>query len=169
LLCYEQQNFVLDEIRRRSADPTIDAIVLTPHWGTELSAIVEQRQRDLANEAVSAGALLVIGSHPHIVQEWEKLQGPDKREALVIYSSGDFISRELADPNRFGIISIVELWKGPQPSKAHIAAAAYSATQLDLTAAPQLRELPAGREIPQLPRGNRISLGQTLPLPKSCE
>ena len=158
LLCYEQQKFVLDEIHRQSADPTIDAIVLAPHWGTELSPIVEQRQRDLANEAVSAGALLVIGSHPHIVQEWEKLQGPDKREALVIYSSGDFISRELADPDRFGIISLIELWKGPQPSKAHIAAAGYTATQLDLTAAPQLRELPAGREILQLPRGNRIPL-----------
>ena len=168
MLCYEQQKFVLDEIHRQSADPTIDAVVLTPHWGTELSAIVEQRQRDLANRAVNAGALLVIGSHPHIVQEWEKLQGPDKHEALVIYSSGDFISRELADPDRFGIISLIELWKG-HGSKAHIAAAGYTATQFDQTAPPQLKELSARREILQLPRGNRIPLSQTLPLPKRCE
>ena len=169
LLCYDERESVLDEIRRRASDPTIDAVVFVPHWGTQFSVETEQKQRDLAGQAVKAGALLVIGAHPHMVQPWAKLIGPDGREALVIYSSGDFVSNELASPNRAGLVSLIELWKGPEASKAFVSAAAYAATRMDLTPAPHVVEVPSTNLVPQLPQGNRATLARALSLPRDCQ
>jgi capsule synthesis protein PGA_cap len=168
LHCYDEQELVLGEIRRRAAEPGIDAVVLVPHWGTELSTEVEQRQRGLAKKAVNAGALLVIGAHPHMVQSWEKLTGPDNREALIIYSSGDFVSRELANPNRFGIISLIELGRS-ETSKAYVSAVAYVATKMDLTPAPHVVEVPSTNSMPQLPQGNRVTLARAISSPSHCQ
>ncbi len=169
LLCYEQRQTVLDEIRRQASDPTIDAVVLVPHWGTEFSVETEQMQRDFARQAVEAGALLVIGAHPHMVQPWEKLTARDGREALVIYSSGDFVSDELANPHRAGLISLIELLKRPQTSKAYISAAAYLAIKMDRgPPVPHVVEVRSTNSVPQLPRGNRVSLELAFSLPRIC-
>jgi hypothetical protein len=167
LLCYDERENVLEEIRRRASDPEIDAVVLTPHWGTELSIELEARQRDLARKAVDAGALLVIGAHPHMVQPWEKLATANGREALVIYSSGDFVSKELAKPHRAGLISLIELWKGPEGSKAYVSAAAYAATKMDLVPGPHLVETSSSDSMP-LPQGNRVPLEGPFSLPRHC-
>jgi poly-gamma-glutamate synthesis protein (capsule biosynthesis protein) len=169
LRCYDEPERVLSEIRRRALDPGIDAVVLVPHWGLELATEIEQQQRDLARRAVDAGALLVIGAHPHTVQPWEKLATPDGREALIIYSNGDFVSDELSKPFRAGLISLIELWKGPQSSKAHIAAAAYAVTRLELAPTPHIVELRSESPVPQLPYGNRVPLTGSLSLPRRCE
>jgi hypothetical protein len=103
------------------------------------------------------------------VQPWEKLATPDGREALIIYSNGDFVSDELSKPFRAGLISLIELWKGPQSSKAHIAAAAYAVTRLELAPTPHIVELRSESPVPQLPYGNRVPLTGSLSLPRRCE
>lgn len=41
---------------------------------------------------LGAGALVVLGGHPHVVQPWEKCKTQDGREAFVIYALGNFVS-----------------------------------------------------------------------------
>jgi poly-gamma-glutamate capsule biosynthesis protein CapA/YwtB (metallophosphatase superfamily) len=70
----------------RRARKRADVVVATFHWGIEKAPFESAEQRTLAEAAVSAGAHLVIGAHPHVLQ-------PVRREgaALVAYSLGNFV------------------------------------------------------------------------------
>jgi poly-gamma-glutamate capsule biosynthesis protein CapA/YwtB (metallophosphatase superfamily) len=63
-----------------------DVVVATFHWGIEKSTYQSAEQEILAQTAAAAGAQLVIGAHPHVLQ-------PVRREgaALVAYSLGNFV------------------------------------------------------------------------------
>ena len=41
------------------------------HWGVELDKVPNSTQVSLGHAAVDAGADLVIGSHPHVIQGYE--------------------------------------------------------------------------------------------------
>lgn len=61
-------------------------VVVYFHWGELNSPYVTDRQRELAQAAVTAGADLVVGSHPHVVQGIEVWQG-----VPILYSLGNLI------------------------------------------------------------------------------
>ena len=63
-----------------------DYVMVYVHWGVEKATTPEQYERDLATKYVAAGADLVIGSHPHVLQGMEFIDG-----APVYYSLGNFI------------------------------------------------------------------------------
>jgi poly-gamma-glutamate synthesis protein (capsule biosynthesis protein) len=60
-------------------------VVVYTHWGDEYVP-PPKRVRDLAHSFADAGAAIVVGSHPHIVQENEFYNG-----AHIYYSLGNFI------------------------------------------------------------------------------
>jgi len=63
-----------------------DVVITVFHWGQELSPSPSAAQRHLAAVAVDAGADLVAGHHPHL------LQGIEVRgHALIAYSLGNFL------------------------------------------------------------------------------
>ena len=62
-----------------------DLIVVAPHWGVEGSYRPTQEQMDLAHAAIDAGADIVWGSHPHVLQPIEEYQ-----DGLILYSMGNF-------------------------------------------------------------------------------
>ena len=59
--------------------------VVFAHWGDEYSP-AHDRQKRLAHRFVDAGAKLVIGAHPHVIQESELYKG-----TYIYYSLGNFI------------------------------------------------------------------------------
>ena len=61
-------------------------IVLNIHWGYEYKLVSNQFQKEFAQKAVAAGADLILGHHPHVVQEVDLIDGK-----LVFYSLGNFI------------------------------------------------------------------------------
>ncbi|PRP92294.1 Capsule biosynthesis protein CapA [Enhygromyxa salina] len=80
--------------RYKKREPKVDAVIVTPHWGKEYVHTPRERERKLARRWVEAGALAVVGSHPHVVQPWAKLEAEDGREGLVLYSLGNFASHQ---------------------------------------------------------------------------
>jgi poly-gamma-glutamate capsule biosynthesis protein CapA/YwtB (metallophosphatase superfamily) len=73
--------------------PTVDAVIVTPHWGIENATEPTPRDRALAHRFLEAGALAVIGSHPHVLQPWEKyVTQKDHRETFILNSLGNFVS-----------------------------------------------------------------------------
>jgi poly-gamma-glutamate synthesis protein (capsule biosynthesis protein) len=60
-------------------------VVVYTHWGEEYVPPTPQ-MRQLAHSFVDAGAAIVIGSHPHVVQEHEMHNGKD-----IYYSLGNFV------------------------------------------------------------------------------
>jgi poly-gamma-glutamate capsule biosynthesis protein CapA/YwtB (metallophosphatase superfamily) len=46
-------------------------VVINIHWGKEYQATHDTRQEQFAHELIDAGVRLVIGHHPHVVQDQE--------------------------------------------------------------------------------------------------
>ena len=63
-------------------------VVVMFHWGTEYATRPDDTQRRLARAASRAGAGLVVGAHPHVVQGMELIRASD-RSTLVAYSLGN--------------------------------------------------------------------------------
>jgi poly-gamma-glutamate synthesis protein (capsule biosynthesis protein) len=90
-------------------------IIVVMHWGLEYQLTENAEQRDLAQFLVGHGADMIIGSHPHVVQpiRMEKVAMPDgsQKEALVVYSLGNFISNQQQPNTDGGILFQVDLLK----------------------------------------------------------
>lgn len=63
-----------------------DIVVVMVHWGKERVDQPEQYQKDFGKQYIDAGADLVIGSHPHVLQGFEMYKGK-----WIAYSLGNFI------------------------------------------------------------------------------
>jgi poly-gamma-glutamate synthesis protein (capsule biosynthesis protein) len=61
-------------------------VVVSIHWGKELSKAPSQRQTTLAHRLIDMGADVVLGHHPHVVQGFEIYKGK-----LIAYSLGNFV------------------------------------------------------------------------------
>lgn len=94
LECYSEREQVLAAIRSLAERTDVDAVFFVPHWGIEDLLVIARRQRALAQDAAAAGATAIVGTHPHILQEWEWLTEPSQGSALVVYSTGNFISAQ---------------------------------------------------------------------------
>lgn len=91
----------------------VDALIVVPHWGDEYKPLPKLADRALAQSLLKAGALAIIGMHPHVLQPTEKHIAPDGRAALVAFSLGNLVSnQDLADaesPKREGLLLQVRL------------------------------------------------------------
>ena len=68
-------------------------VVVYTHWGIEYAPSSTPRMQALAHQFVDAGASIVIGSHPHVVEEHERYHGVD-----IYYSLGNFIFDQFWEP-----------------------------------------------------------------------
>ncbi len=178
LHCYKQTDEILAEIRQLHENADVDAVFLTPHWGVENRHRPGERQRKLARSAIDAGATAVFGAHPHVLQPWEKVVTQDKREGLIVYSAGNFISNQRQTAERAGVMAIVELVKSAK-GKARIAAAGYIPTWVAIdgkghrvtfnnSSKGRTGEALA-RTLGLLPSGNRIAGQWPTLLPTECK
>ncbi|MEC4272822.1 CapA family protein [Adlercreutzia sp. R25] len=60
-------------------------VVVYVHWGQEHEYDITEGQQLAGRAAIDAGADLVVGSHPHVIQGWELYQG-----RYIVYSLGNF-------------------------------------------------------------------------------
>ncbi|MDD5710825.1 MAG: CapA family protein [Candidatus Colwellbacteria bacterium] len=64
----------------------VDIIVINLHWGEEYADGPSSAQRVIARSFIDAGADLIIGHHPHVVQETEAY-----KNGWIAYSLGNFV------------------------------------------------------------------------------
>ena len=69
-----------------------DCVIISMHWGNENNFTPSDDQRHAAQVAADAGALAIIGHHPHVIQPVEWVTGKDGGKMLCIYSLGDLIA-----------------------------------------------------------------------------
>ncbi len=78
----------------RSAAAEADAVVVSLHWGDEYAQQPRAEDVDLARRLADAGALVVLGHHPHVLQPVELYRRADGRTAIIAYSLGNFVSNQ---------------------------------------------------------------------------
>lgn len=92
-----------ENVTRAVADAArqCDIVIVSFHWGLEFSSFATQDQKALARAAVDAGADLVFGHHPHVLQPHETIN-----HTLVAYSLGNFVfDPRVTDSNESVILS----------------------------------------------------------------
>jgi len=64
----------------------VDILIVSFHWGEEYKKFANEKQRKLAKTVIDAGADLIIGHHPHVIQNIEKY-----KNKFIFYSLGNFV------------------------------------------------------------------------------
>lgn len=99
---------IAQDVRAMTARPDVDFVVVSLHMGTEYTHVVTPRQEELARAAIEAGADLVVGHHPHVLQRVEEYivedepaqngaanesagEGDGDHRGLILYSLGNFV------------------------------------------------------------------------------
>ena len=81
-------------MRVRAAAGRCDALVVIPHWGEEYQAEPRPEDRRLAVKLVEAGAIAIVGHHPHVLQPIQTVVRADGSEAVVAFSLGNLVSNQ---------------------------------------------------------------------------
>ncbi|MBQ8232087.1 MAG: CapA family protein [Lachnospiraceae bacterium] len=71
-----------------------DVVIVCPHWGTEYTTEPSSYQQKFARQLTEAGADIIIGTHPHVVQPVEWIEGENGNRALCFYSLGNYVSTQ---------------------------------------------------------------------------
>ena len=88
----EVSQTVLDDIKE--ADRIADVVIVCPHWGVEYTFTPMPYQTTMAQAMIDAGADVIIGAHPHVVEPVEWITTPAGNEALCYYSLGNYTSTQ---------------------------------------------------------------------------
>jgi poly-gamma-glutamate capsule biosynthesis protein CapA/YwtB (metallophosphatase superfamily) len=96
-------------------------VIVVVHWGLEYQLQENAEQRRLAKMMIQHGADLIIGAHPHVVQpikaESVNLADGSEKEAIVVYSMGNFISNQRQPNTDGGIMFQIDLLKDKGSAK----------------------------------------------------
>ena len=63
-----------------------DIVIVYMHWGEEYTTALSSNQQEMSKRLIDAGATIVIGSHPHVLQPIEFY-----KNGVIFYSLGNFI------------------------------------------------------------------------------
>ena len=70
-----------------------DIVIVYPHWGNEYQLVPNERQIFLKEMLQEAGADIILGSHPHVLQRYE-VEDKNNKKYFTIYSMGNALSNQ---------------------------------------------------------------------------
>lgn len=68
----------------------VDILIVAMHWGNEYQQDASNTQKEQAKFLADNGVDIVLGTHSHCIQPWEKID-----DTVVFYSFGNFISNQM--------------------------------------------------------------------------
>jgi poly-gamma-glutamate synthesis protein (capsule biosynthesis protein) len=83
---------VLEAIKQARAK--CDFLVVSIHWGIEYAPAPRPEDFETAHKMLEAGASVIVGHHPHVLQPVETYKTQDGRDAVIFYSLGNFLSNQ---------------------------------------------------------------------------
>lgn len=105
---YIDKKRITDDIKA-VRDAGAEIVVVIPHWGTEYRLLPDSYQKYHADFMLSAGADIVMGGHPHVIEPMEMRTDSDGNKQLLVYSLGNFISGMRTNDTRGGAMTRVVL------------------------------------------------------------
>lgn len=96
-------------------------VVVYMHWGGMNSRALKEKQELESKYMAMCGVDLIVGSHPHVIQEFRYIKTPRGRIVPCAYSLGNFISSQAEmNENRDSVVLRVELYRSDDEIKASI-------------------------------------------------
>ena len=104
----ETEQLELD-LAKSMKDTTIDLRIMYIHWGTEYQLKHNAYQQGLGQWLADLGIDVIIGGHPHVVQDYDVLIAADGRHVPVMYSLGNLISNQRWEDSNGGILATIDI------------------------------------------------------------
>lgn len=108
-----------------------DLVIVNAHWGAEYEHVFNKTQQDLAHKLIEAGADIIIGHHPHVVQGLEiyetkraatpQMRGAQANEIIrrpIFYSLGNFIFDQYFSRDTQEELAVEIVWSAAGQSRA---------------------------------------------------
>ena len=76
----------------------VDYIYVSLHWGDEYKMVHNKRQEQLAHLLIDNGVDVVVGHHPHVIQDFEVYKSKP-----IFYSTGNFIFDQIYENTDKGV------------------------------------------------------------------
>ena len=93
---------VLRNVRQEQPDLTIAMI----HWGSEYNDEISTSQKKIRNQLLEGGVDIIVGSHPHLVQQ---IDYDPLAKTLVAWSLGDFFGDGIMAGTNYSILLDLEI------------------------------------------------------------
>jgi poly-gamma-glutamate synthesis protein (capsule biosynthesis protein) len=104
-----------------------DVVMVFVHWGNEYQRYASDAQKMVANYIHKNGALLVFGSHPHVLQP-TYVKSNDLKAGFTIFSMGNFVSSQRKQFTDSGIIVKMKLLKNVTTGEVSILSSSFIPT-----------------------------------------
>jgi poly-gamma-glutamate synthesis protein (capsule biosynthesis protein) len=104
-----------------------DVVLVFLHWGNEYQRFPSDSQKMISDYIHKNGALLVLGSHPHVLQP-TLVKSTDLKAGFTIFSMGNFVSSQRKQFTDSGIIVKMKLVKNVTTGEVTISSANFIPT-----------------------------------------
>ena len=99
------------------ADKMADVVVVSCHYGTEISNELNDQQKYITPKLVQWGADLIIGTQAHALSTCEYLDKPDGTKAFVYYGLGNFLNTMYDKNSVIGLMGKLDVVKDKNSGK----------------------------------------------------
>lgn len=107
---------MVQDIRQARVDGA-DVVIVLPHWGTKNKQETPEELRAMAKTLAQAGADVILGTHPNVVQGTERLTVTRsdglEYDAVVCYSLGSLLTDARTEENTAGMIAHLQIYYDP--------------------------------------------------------
>lgn len=112
-------NRILSDVKSEKPD----FIVAMVHWGSENNDTISSTQESIVKLLQKNGVGLIIGTHPHLVQE---ISYDEKTGNMVAYSLGDFYGDGARGGTNYSIILDVEITRDTDAGTTRVTGYSYT-------------------------------------------
>lgn len=113
----DQQRMINEVINMKKAGA--DVVIAVVHFGVEYQRNPNQGQEQLVDKLISAGADVILGSHPHVLQPLQ-IRTVNGKQGIVAFSLGNFISNQRNKYSDTGVIVRFKITKDAVTRKSKI-------------------------------------------------
>lgn len=99
---YLRNTKMLEKAFKKAQDA--DYIIVLPHWGEEYTLQHSKEQENMASWMINSGADIIVGTHPHVIQDTQKINGVE-----VVYSLGNAVSNMSAINTQLELMATIRI------------------------------------------------------------
>lgn len=97
-----------------------DIVIVSAHWGSEDSYTANSTQRTYAQKMIDLGVDVIVGMHPHCLQEMGWRTNKQGHKTLLVYSLGNFISGMYNADNMLGGMLDLDIVKDGKTGETYV-------------------------------------------------
>lgn len=101
----------------QKADKIADVVIVSCHYGTEISNELNDQQKTLTPKLVEWGADLIIGTQAHALSTSSYINKPDGTKAFVFYGLGNFLNTMYDKNSLIGLMGKLNVVKDKESGK----------------------------------------------------